>query len=101
MNHDQVNEAFRELEDAVYNTLQVLQENRPETTRRESEQERRQDAVQHIKEILDFKPLDQFQAEHLEYLELLLCYWRELEDGGHGGNGPNRKPLVAGPDPLQ
>ena len=50
---------------------------------------------------IDFKPLDRFQAEHLEYLELLLCYWRELEDGAHGGDGPNRKPLVAGPDPLQ
>ena len=31
MDYDPVNEAFRELEDAVYNTLQVLQENRPET----------------------------------------------------------------------
>jgi hypothetical protein len=37
----------------------------------------------------------------LEYLELLLCYWRELEDGSHGGDGPNKKPLVKGPDPLQ
>ena len=50
---------------------------------------------------IDFKPLDRFQAEHLEYMVLLLCYWRELEDGGHGGDGPNKKPLVKGPDPLQ
>jgi hypothetical protein len=97
-----MNAAFTRLEDAVYYTLKVLQENGPKLHRfRLSEHERRQNAVRQIEEILDFKPLDRFQAEHLEYLILLLCYWRELEDGSHGGDGPNRKPLVKGPDPLQ
>jgi hypothetical protein len=101
MDYDPVNDAFRELEDAVYNCFKVRKENCPETITRKSELERRQDAVQYIQEILDFKPLDRYQAEHLEYLVLLLCYWRELEDGGHGGDDPDKKPLVKGPDPLQ
>lgn len=100
MDYDAMNDAFSELEDAVYRTFQVLQENRPENKImiEKPEHARRQDAVRYIKEILDFKPLDRFQAEHLEYLQLLLCYWRELENGGHGGGGPNKKPLVKGPD---
>jgi hypothetical protein len=63
------------------------------------EHERRQDALRHIEEILDLKPLDRFKAEHLEYLALLLCCWRELEDGTN--RGEDREPLVEGPDPLQ
>jgi hypothetical protein len=98
MDYKAMNDAFSELEDAVYRTFQVLQRPENKIMIEKPEHARRQDAVRWIKEILDFKPLDRFQAEHLEYLVLVLCYWRELETGGHGGAGPNKKPLVKGPD---
>ena len=43
------------------------------------EQGRRQAALDGIQEILRWRPLNMFKAEHLEFLELVIAYWRELE----------------------
>jgi hypothetical protein len=43
------------------------------------EQERRERALQAIRESLEWRPLETFKAEHLEFLETLIVYWRELE----------------------
>jgi hypothetical protein len=61
-----------------------------------NEHERRQEASQGIDEILECRPLASFKAEHLEFLELLIAYWRELEVESAG-----RPPLAPEPDPVQ
>jgi hypothetical protein len=48
-----------------------------------SEYERRQTSLGTIDEILEWRPLIQFSAAHLELLELLFAYWRELEVEGN------------------
>src|SRR5215217_3100925 len=50
-------------------------------TRRMTEHERRDCSRRIIwNEILDGRPLESFSALHLELLELMVAYWRELED---------------------
>ena len=43
------------------------------------EQSRRKVALQSIDETLEWRPLSAFSADQLEFLELLIAYWRELE----------------------
>jgi hypothetical protein len=43
------------------------------------EPERRESALRAIQESLEWRPLETFKAEHLEFLETLFAYWRELE----------------------
>ena len=43
------------------------------------EYKRRRAAVEGINEILQWRPLGSFDAAHLELLEVLFGYWRELE----------------------
>jgi hypothetical protein len=57
------------------------------------EHERRRSALEGIDEILDSRPLSSFSAVHLEFLELLIAYWRELEVAG--------KVRAALPDSIQ
>jgi hypothetical protein len=61
-----------------------------------SEDQRRRNALQAIDEILQWRPLTSFKAVHLEFLETLIAYWRELEVASEG-----RGPLAPEPDPLQ
>jgi hypothetical protein len=60
------------------------------------EHQRRRNALRAIDEILQCRPLASFKAVHLEFLEVLIAYWRELEVEGEG-----RAPLAPEPDPLQ
>ena len=55
------------------------------------EQVRRKVALQSIDEILEWRPLSAFSADALEFLELLVSYWRELEVTVH----------APGPDAVQ
>jgi hypothetical protein len=58
-----------------------------------TEHERRENALQSIDEVLEWRPLASFSARHLELLELLFAYWREAEV-----EGEVRAPS---PDPIQ
>jgi hypothetical protein len=45
-----------------------------------TEHQRRESALDTInEEILERRPLATFKADHLEFLEVLFAYWRELE----------------------
>jgi hypothetical protein len=68
--------AFDDLNYCMQATYRVLTE---QSQIAGSEQERRQRALAGIQETLEGKPLATFKAEHLEFLELLFAYWRELE----------------------
>jgi hypothetical protein len=57
---------------------------------------RRQHALASIQEILEWKPLEAFKAEHLEFLELLVAYWRELEVEA-GASEPDALQLIPSP----
>jgi hypothetical protein len=81
-----LDDIFEELRDAIFATYTALAERDrdPEITtatgsRRMSEQERRQSALNFIKEILDGHPLASFSAVQLELLELMMAYWREAD----------------------
>jgi len=67
-----------ELRDCIIRTYRELQGHKLGEPRR-SEQERRQSAIEGIQEVLEYRPLESFKAEHLEFLDLLVAYWRELE----------------------
>jgi hypothetical protein len=54
-----------------------------------SEYERRDIALGHIDEILCWRPLEAFKAEHLEFLVDLLGYWRELVGAEGTAEGPD------------
>src|SRR5262249_1413480 len=57
--------------------------------------EHRAREVQSIDEILEWRPLASFKAEHLVFLETLIAFWRDLEV-------PCGQPALAPePDPLQ
>ena len=58
---------------------------------RRTEQQRRQASVAWIDELLEWRPLTAFSAMQLEFLELLIAYWRECEVEVAG---------VPEPDPL-
>jgi hypothetical protein len=46
-----------------------------------TEHERRKDSLDFLRgEILEERPLETFSALHLELLELMVAYWRELEE---------------------
>jgi hypothetical protein len=53
-----------------------------------SEQQQRESALEGVQEILQWRPLETFKAEHLQFLELLIAYWRELEVEA-GAPGPD------------
>jgi hypothetical protein len=79
------------LNDAVIETARLYVEQEKQKDGRWTEQQRRQHALQGIDEVLEWRPLTAFKAVQLEFLELLISYWRECE-------------VEAGapePDPLQ
>ena len=82
--------AFDGLRAAIFEMYAALEErgSGPGT-----EHERRENALQSIDEILEWRPLASFSARHLELLELLFAYWREAEV-----EGEVRAPS---PDPIQ
>jgi hypothetical protein len=67
-----------ELREAVFAAYRVLREHGTEGHGR-TELERRESALLAINNILEQRPLGTFTAEHLEFLETLIAYWRELE----------------------
>jgi hypothetical protein len=68
---------FYELRKCIIETYRKLALKPPS---HRGEQKRRAEALETIKEeILDGRPLESFKAEHLEYLSLLVAYWRECE----------------------
>jgi hypothetical protein len=69
-----------ELNDAVIETarLYVKEEGQRDRSRL-PEQQRRQEALRGIEDILEGRPLSAFKAVQLELLELLIGYWRECE----------------------
>ena len=68
-----------ELNDCMQRTYRVCAERERESPSRREEHERRASALQGIDEILQWRPLSSFKAEHLEFLETLFANWRELE----------------------
>jgi hypothetical protein len=82
--------AFDGLRAAIFEMYAALEErgSGPGT-----EHERRENALQSIEEILEWRPLASFSARHLDLLELVFAYWREAEV-----EGEVRAPS---PDPIQ
>ena len=82
--------AFDGLRAAIFEMYAALEErgSGPGT-----EHERRENALQSIEEILEWRPLASFSATHLDLLGLLFAYWREAEV-----EGEVRAPS---PDPIQ
>src|SRR6188472_4257302 len=83
-----LDEAFEELRRSIFAAYTALVEHNqnhkatigsPPASRRMSEQERRQSSLKIIDEVLDRHPLAAFSAVHLELLELMMAYWREVE----------------------
>jgi hypothetical protein len=81
-------DAFEELRNAIFATHRAFVEHDrdhdrmmagPRGSRRMSEQERREDALESIDEILEWRPLATFPAVQIELLELMVAYWREAE----------------------
>ena len=92
--HRRLNNAFEELRDTMIRSFRTIwRDGFCGSGPRCSEAERRETAVQEIKELLDFRPLESFPAERLEFLALVIGYWREIEV-----EGPQEVP---GPDPIQ
>jgi hypothetical protein len=50
---------------------------------------RRQEAIECIDDTLDYRPLTNFAATHLEFLVQLYCSWRDLE---HDAGAPSPQP---------
>jgi hypothetical protein len=78
----QIAPEFDELSDAIFAAYAVIAKKVEERREHRSEHKRRQAALQGIDEILSWRPLASFSATHLEMLELLFAYWRELEVEG-------------------
>jgi hypothetical protein len=98
-NHDtaarrqRLNDAFEELRSTMIRSFRTIcRDGLRVTPPGYSEAERREAAVQEINEFLDFRPLESFPAERLEFLALVIAYWREIEV-----EGPQEIP---GPDPY-
>jgi hypothetical protein len=66
-----------ELNDAVIATARMYGGREKKDGR--TEQQRRQEALAWIDEILEWRPLTAFSAVQLEFLGLLIAYWRECE----------------------
>jgi len=79
--HRRLNNAFEELRDTMIRSFRTIwRDGFCGSGPRCSEAERRETAVQEIKELLDFRPLESFPAERLEFLALVIGYWREIEE---------------------
>src|SRR5262245_42278897 len=88
-----MDQPMNQLHEIIIEYYRVHREHGPHDPR--GEQFRRQSALDQINELLDFRPLETFKAEHLEVLVMLIAYWRELEtEPPLGANAP-------GPDPIQ
>jgi hypothetical protein len=59
------------------------------------EYQQRERLIEYIDELLDWRPLSAFPAAHLNLLELMFAYWRELEDA------PDAPVRAARPDAIQ
>ena len=68
--------ALDELREAVFEAYAAIAEQGAKTG---TEQQRRENALQFMDEVLESHPLATFSATHLELLELLFAYWRETE----------------------
>jgi hypothetical protein len=68
--------ALDELRAAVFEAYAALEEKGVKT---DTEEQRRESALQSIDEILEWRPLAAFSATSLELLEMLFAYWRETE----------------------
>jgi hypothetical protein len=68
--------ALDELRAAIFEAYAAIAE---EGAKSGTEHERRESALQFIDEVLESRPLATFSATHLELLELLFAYWREIE----------------------
>jgi len=89
-----VNSALDKLRNTIFETFQVLAVEDDDRARSMDEYQQRQSALCGIDEILEGRPLIQFSAAHLDLLELLFAYWRELEVEGD----PRRPPEPVGPE---
>lgn len=72
-------DALDELNDSMQTAYCQCRTRALEAAPERSELERRKAALNSIREILQWRPLESFKAEHLEFLETLIAYWRELE----------------------
>jgi hypothetical protein len=77
--NDSVFEVLGELNRAVIAAAHMYVEREKQNDGRFTEQQRRQRALESIDEVLDWRPLSAFKAVQLEFLELLICNWRECE----------------------
>ena len=84
--------AMANLRKAIFDAYAVFTEHR---AKHGTEMERRERAIEDIDEGLERRPLATFSAAHLELLDLLFAYWRELEVAE---DAPLRAPS---PDPVQ
>lgn len=91
-----VQQALDELSDAMSEAYRVCTERHSQPHLSELDEHRAREAhLRSIDEILEWRPLASFKAEHLAFLETLIAYWRELEV-------PCGRPALAPePDPLQ
>jgi hypothetical protein len=87
-------EAMDNLRDAIFKAYHVFA-TEAEQGQHLSEYQRRQSALRGIDGILEWRPLIQFSETHLELLELMFTYWRELEV-----EGIPRSPEPVGPEGL-
>ena len=65
------------LRDAIFDACREL-DDAPALDGR-SDIQRRESALKGIDETLEWRPLASFSASQLEFLELLMTYWRECE----------------------
>ena len=70
---------FDALNDAVIATARWFAEHEKQNLDQGSEQQRRQAALRSIDETLERRLLSTFSAVQLEFLDLLISYWRECE----------------------
>jgi hypothetical protein len=87
---------FDALRDAIFALYALLVKRRaalpPELI--DAEREGRRSALHNINEILGWQPLTAFSAAHLDVLEMLFAYWRELEvDGEPRAPEPDGEPV--------
>src|SRR5262245_47983440 len=81
--HRRLNDAFEELRDTMIRSfITIWRDGASGSGSGRSEAERRATAIQEIKEFMDFRPLESFPAERLEFFVLVIGYWREIEVEG-------------------
>ncbi len=85
-------EEYDQLSDAIFAMYAVIAKRIEAEPPKMPELERRKIALRRIGEILSWQPFSAFSATHLELLELLIAYWRELEVEG--------EPRAPEPDPA-